>query len=82
MAQAEEMEIARLCQVFEKNTENWSGKIVKKLRVSYGYASVSEFPEHDFSDIQKIADKRLYENKRQFYSMEGNDRRGQRNVFQ
>ncbi len=81
VAQAEEMEIARLCQVFEKNTQNWRGRIVEKLRVSYGYASVNEFPEDDFTSIQKIADKRLYENKRQFYSIAGNDRRGQRNVF-
>lgn len=73
-----ENEILRLCQLFEEKTGKWTGKKVKKLRVSYGYASINEFPEIDFAGLQKIADERLYHNKRAFYSIKGNDRRGQR----
>lgn len=78
ITQAVEKEVSQLCQLFEEKTEKWTGRKVKKLRVSYGSASVNEFPEADFAALQKVADERLYYNKRAFYSIEGNDRRGQR----
>ena len=73
-----EKEVLKLCRLFEERTEKWSGRKVKRLRVSYGCACVNEFPETDFAGLQKVADERLYYNKRAFYSIEGNDRRGQR----
>ncbi len=78
ITEAVEKEISKLCQLFEEKTEKWTGRKVKKLRVSYGCASVNEFPEADFAGLQKVADERLYHNKRAFYSIKGNDRRGQR----
>ena len=76
-----EKEVFRLCQLFEKKIDSWTGKKVKKLHVSYGYASVEEFPEANFLNLQKCADERLYHNKRAFYSIKGNDRRGQKHIF-
>lgn len=70
-----EQELLQSCRLFDKKTESWKGKRVKKLHVSYGAASVREFPEKDFLGIQRIADERLYHNKRAFYSLKGNDRR-------
>ena len=78
ITEAIEKEVSQLCQMFEEKTKEWTGRRVKKLRVSYGCACVNEFPEADFAGLQKVADERLYYNKRAFYSIEGNDRRGQR----
>ena len=80
ITELEEAEVSKLCRLFEEKTESWIGRKVSKLRVSYGVACINEFPEADFTELQKVADKRLYQNKRAFYSIEGNDRRGQRRL--
>ncbi len=75
ITEQEEQEVLQLCRLFDEKTANWRGKKVEKLHVSYGKASVKEFPQADYLTIQRIADERLYQNKREFYSIKENDRR-------
>ena len=77
LLEVEKEKLVELCQKFEDTMEAWRGTVVARLHVSYGYASVHEFPETDFSGLKKEADVRLYKNKAMYYTMNGIDRRGQ-----
>lgn len=57
-------------------TTKWKGKHVDSLSLSVGFASKKEFPDFDIVELSKIADKRMYEDKHQFYVQKGMDRRG------
>ena len=52
----------------------WQGKHVSGFSLSYGYADSTEFP--DIESIQRAADQRMYQFKREYYSSRGKDRRG------
>lgn len=52
---------------FESFLDNWSGDLVKKASVSIGYASKLEFPDATFDELKSIADKRMYQNKADYY---------------
>lgn len=71
----DETSISYLLDEFLQNVDNWSGDIVKSLSISYGYARADEFDVPVFKDINGLADKRMYGNKAQYYSMSGMDRR-------
>ena len=55
--------------------DNWEGVKSKSLSFSIGYAEKREFPNASVKELAKIADKRMYENKRKFYIENGLDRR-------
>ena len=55
--------------------DNWEGIKSKSLSFSVGYAEKREFPNASVKELAKIADKRMYENKRNFYVGNGIDRR-------
>ena len=45
------------------------------MTISYGYVFSSEEKWNNVYDIAKVADKRMYESKAQFYRERDNDRR-------
>ena len=53
----------------------WEGVKSKSLSFSIGYAEKREFPNASVKELAKIADKRMYEDKRKFYTENGIDRR-------
>lgn len=61
---------------FENDCGNWSGKLSKKFSVSYGVVTKKENPKRSVSAIIKLADKRMYRTKSEYYSNKGVDRRG------
>lgn len=61
------------CQIFEDLTRGWSGKMVKSLSVSFGYASKKRMPDATAVDVEKEADKKMYEAKSLYY--QNHDRR-------
>ena len=61
----------------ENITEKWSGELVSSLAVSVGYVTRHECAEETILDIAKIADKRMYQAKAEYYAKRGIDRRGQ-----
>ena len=58
-----------------KKTENWKGKMVQKLAVSVGYATAEDVENPTITAIERVADERMYEEKRDYYQREGIDRR-------
>lgn len=54
---------------------HWSGNRVKRLTISCGYVKASEMPGADMHDISIEADKRMYNDKFNFYRNSGVDRR-------
>lgn len=63
---------------FNKNVSDWKGKYVGCLHVSQGYATLSEVENCD-GDCLKIlietAEKRMYDDKSEFYRVTGKERR-------
>lgn len=53
----------------------WHGKFVDSLSISIGYALKTEFKEPDILSISKLADKRMYDAKTDYYKKNGIDRR-------
>ncbi|MCI5857616.1 MAG: diguanylate cyclase [Agathobacter sp.] len=78
---ADHEKLQDILQDFTETTANWSGKLVKDLSLSCGCAEKSEFPDHTVTELAKIADTRMYEDKAAFYSRKGLDRRGQQEAF-
>lgn len=53
----------------------WKGEYSDTMSISYGVASQSEFPDKNVKELGKIADKRMYQNKDEYYKRTGLDRR-------
>lgn len=60
---------------FERSVEEWHGKYVDSMTVSYGYVFSSEKKWNSVYDIAKAADKRMYKSKANFYCEKERDRR-------
>ena len=61
--------------LFEHRVEEWHGKFVDSMTISYGYVFSSEKKWNSVYDIAKVADKRMYESKANFYREKERDRR-------
>lgn len=61
--------------LFEHRVEEWHGKFVDSMTISYGYVFSSEEKWNSVYDIAKAADKRMYESKANFYREKERDRR-------
>lgn len=71
-----------LKQDFDDTVSKWSGNEVKSLSVSYGCVLKSDFPEYSLLDMEKLADKRMYQDKANYYASKGIDRRGRQEAFE
>ena len=58
-------------------TEKWSGEMVTSLSLSVGYVIQYECEKMSILEIAKIADKRMYQAKSEYYRKKGVDRRRQ-----
>ena len=61
--------------LFEHSVKEWHGKFVDSMTISYGYVFSSEKKWNSVYDIAKVADKRMYESKANFYREKERDRR-------
>nr|MCR5101984.1 GGDEF domain-containing protein [Butyrivibrio sp.] len=71
----DEDEIEERKIAFNDCIKNWEGKIVDEFTVSTGYATRIEFPDKSITELIRISDKRMYENKKKFYEDKNKDRR-------
>lgn len=55
--------------------EEWRGKLLSSLNISFGSAAARDFPEYSFYELRKLADTRMYIAKREYYQQLGIDRR-------
>lgn len=60
---------------FDKICSEWSGEIVKEVAVSKGAATAAEYPDASVEELEKIADKLMYEDKAAYYKRTGKERR-------
>lgn len=71
-----------VCEEFSDTLKRWKGMMVDNVSISYGYASIAEFPNASINDLIKISDKRMYEAKEHFYATKGVDRRSNQAAFE
>lgn len=66
---------------FELETANWHGVSVPEIVISFGTATHAEQPFLPLNGLVELADKRMYENKENFYRKRGTNIRIQQSVF-
>lgn len=74
----DEDELGDILYNFDEIINNWTGKIIDGLSISYGYISKDEEPDLSVRQMALIADERMYEAKNNHYKKQGIDRKGQR----
>lgn len=68
-------EMDQCLEQMEKNRKIWSGVYSDELSFSKGIVSSAEFPGCEISVLEKESDKRMYEEKRRYYTSMHGDRR-------
>ena len=71
--QADELE--GIVDKLKDRFDNWRGILFPRLSISMGYVCAAHVPNMSFDEIRREADRRMYENKSEFYQRAGNDRR-------
>lgn len=64
-----------ILQVFDATIHEWHGKYSNSISVSYGVVKSSEQDFDSVQEISKLADERMYQNKKDYYTASCNDRR-------
>ena len=64
-----------ILQVFDTTIRDWHGKYSNSISVSYGVVKSSEKSFDSVQEISKLADERMYQNKKDYYTMSCNDPR-------
>ena len=67
--------IDSILQVFDVTIHDWHGKYSNSISVSYGVVKSSEQDFDSVQEISKLADERMYQNKKDYYTTSCNDRR-------
>ena len=60
-----------ILQVFDTTIRDWHGKYSNSISVSYGVVKSSEQDFDSVQEISKFADERMYQNKKDYYTMSG-----------
>lgn len=72
--------VDQLIREVEKSTEEWSRDNGVTLSASCGVAGSFEYPYYSITELARVADERMYEEKRRYYQSSGMDRRRYRTV--
>lgn len=64
-----------ILQEFDATVHDWHGKYSNSISVSYGVVKSSEKSFDSVQEISKLADERMYQNKKDYYTTSFNDRR-------
>lgn len=75
MLTVDKQDFARVVAILKEEVAKWKGKNIDTLSVSVGYAEKCDFPDASVNDLAKIADKKMYDEKHNFYTQHGIDRR-------
>jgi diguanylate cyclase (GGDEF)-like protein len=70
--------IADLGVSLEQEICAWKGSLVEKMHISYGISQGSEQADLSIDELICIADERMYQRKREYYSSRRNNRRWQK----
>lgn len=77
---ANETQLEKIKSDVEDVTAKWHGEQNDKLAISCGYVTRKECPNLSIREMSIVADKRMYEDKANYYQRRGYDRRGQRDA--
>ena len=72
---ADDKQYDRIQKELRKEIHSKEESLEVPLSISIGYASRKDFPEKSIPELLKIADDRMYVNKRAYYEANGRDRR-------
>ena len=75
MITVERKQLDKIREEFESMMKNWTGELVNALSVSCGYVTKREYPDLTVGEMEKEADKKMYEAKSRYYKESGIDRR-------
>ncbi len=75
MAVVHTSDCATLLNDIKTRALSWRGEYVDNLSVSIGYAAHADHPELGIVELEKLADKMMYDDKAEYYRMNGRDRR-------
>lgn len=64
-----------ILQEFDATVHDWHGKYSNSISVSYDVVKSSEKSFDSVQEISKLADERMYQNKKDYYTTSCNDRR-------
>lgn len=62
-------------ETIKTRAQEWRGVLIDKLSVAVGYASCAQYPGCDLLELEKIADRQMYQDKASYYQSAGIDRR-------
>ncbi|MBQ0166614.1 MAG: diguanylate cyclase [Treponema sp.] len=68
-------DLPSLAASFAENMNAWNHPDIGKIFISAGYAGKREFPDYSPDALQKLADKRMYASKQEYYRKNHIDRR-------
>ena len=75
MLHISDAQLEEVRQELDSAISGWEGERIKKLSVSFGYASAREFPSENIAELSRISDERMYAAKSEYYRSSGIDRR-------
>lgn len=64
-----------ICDSITSMAKKWQGEYAKELSISVGYATYKDNKDLDIHEIEKKADKEMYQSKAEYYEKKGIDRR-------
>lgn len=70
-----ERELKEIQEAFNTNMNSWTGKLVKDLHISIGYACSKDSLNTDYTELSKTADFAMYKDKASYYERIGINRR-------
>ena len=70
-----ENDVNRRIEKFNQLASEWNGKYIHGFTASYGVASKRDYKDASLEDLCKIADNKMYEDKKRYYEETGYDRR-------
>ena len=60
-------ELEEILREFDRLAANWQGDHIRSISVARGVVRCEEFPQMGIEEILNMADRRMYENKREYY---------------
>ena len=75
--QIADQKLEDILKEFDDEVLSWRGQLIDEISVSFGCVEAKESQGLSIDEVAALADKRMYENKNEYYRQKGVDRRGQ-----
>ena len=75
MLDVTEEQLSEAMDKLETMSGGWTGRQIKGISISCGYATSREFPSENITELSRISDERMYSAKEEYYKKTGKERR-------